>query len=247
VNQAVALYDAATTFVSYKNQLVVHTEWPNGKCIWAKATSPRETSTKSMDFSVFAKPTLKDLPKLTDASNDDGDVVIAPKRLQLVQFGASSQEGDHHRFGARETYSYTIQHDPSRSPFWLAKFWKQGNDFPRVRYTRYGEGPPWYGPGKYCMLELQGRRVKSISDAPSLAACFAAQRVPGFLSVDGPITTDASAKRAIEWFRRGNLQLVEEQMEQVPCGGLRRLAFQVGKGGSAVLDRIRAASTLNPS
>jgi hypothetical protein len=200
-----------------------------------------------MDFSIFAKPTFKDLPKLTDASNDDGEVVVAPKRSQLVQFGASSQEGDQHRFGARETYSYTMQSSPSRFPSWLAKFWEQRDDSPRVRYTRYGEGPPWYGPGKYCMLELQGRRVNSLAEAPPLAASFAAQRVPGFLSVDGPITTDVSAKRAIEWFRRGNLQLVEERMEEVPYGGLRRLAYQVGKGGSAILDRIRAASTLNLS
>jgi hypothetical protein len=246
MNQAVALYDAATTLVSHKNQLIVHTEWPNGKCVWAKATSPRETSTKSMDFSIFAKPTLKDLPELTDASANDGYVVVAPKRSQLVQIGAS-YKGDGHRFGARETYSYTMGDSPVQSPFWFAKFWQQRHDSPRVRYTRYGEGPPWYGPGKYCMLELQGRRVNSVTEAPPLAASFAAQRVPGFLSVDGPITTDASAKRAIEWFRRGNLQLVEEQMEQAPEGVLRRLAYQFGKEGFAILDRIRAASTLKPS
>ena len=97
------------------------------------------------------------------------------------------------------------------------------------------------------MLELQGRKVKSLSEAPPLATSLAAQRVPGFLSVDGPITTDASVQKAVEWFRRGNLQLVEDQLERIPDGGLRRLAHQVGKGGSALFERIRAASTLNPS
>ena len=27
-----------------------------------------------------------------------------------------------------------------------------------VRYTRYGEGPVWYGPNRFCMLELRGKR-----------------------------------------------------------------------------------------
>lgn len=250
MNQAVALYDTATTYVSHKNQLIVHTEWPKGNCIWAKAISPREVSSKSLDFSILARPTLKDLPDLSDESNGDDEVVIAPKRSQLVQFGASSQKAHNNRFGARETYSYTMEDSPSwlaRSPSWLARFWGVKNDVPRLRYTRYGEGPPWYGPGKYCMLELQGRRVNSLSEAPPLATSVAAQRVPGFLSVDGPITSDASVQRAVEWFHHGNLQLEDDQLEQVPDGGLRRLAYQVGKGGSALFERIRAASTLNPS
>ena len=250
MNQAVALYDTATTYVSCKNQLLVHSEWPNGQCIWAKAISPREISSKSLEFSILARPTLKDLPDFTDEYNGDDEVVTAPKRSQLVQFGSSSQKADKNRFGARETYSYTIEDYPSwlaRSPSWVARFLGVTKDAPRLRYTRYGEGPPWYGPGKYCMLELLGRRVDSLSEAPPLVTSLAAQHVPGFLSVHGPITSDASAQRAVEWFRRGNLQLEEDESEQVPDGGLWRLAYQVRIRGSALFERIRAASILNPS
>lgn len=28
-----------------------------------------------------------------------------------------------------------------------------------VKYTRYGEAPPWYAPGRMCTLELYGKRV----------------------------------------------------------------------------------------
>ncbi|KAL7564026.1 hypothetical protein ACA910_006938 [Epithemia clementina (nom. ined.)] len=35
-----------------------------------------------------------------------------------------------------------------------------------VRYTRYGEGPVWYGPNRFCMLELRGRRWPSHTPLP---------------------------------------------------------------------------------
>lgn len=56
-----------------------------------------------------------------------------------------------------------------------------------VRYTRYGECPPWYGPGRMCTLELVGRKVPSFSHAPPLAASIAAEKVPGFTTVNHPI------------------------------------------------------------
>lgn len=54
---------------------------------------------------------------------------------------------------------------------------------PAVKYTRYGECPPWYGPHQYCSLELVGRRVDSLQDAPSLAAKLASRTIPDFMSL----------------------------------------------------------------
>ena len=43
-----------------------------------------------------------------------------------------------------------------------------------VRYTRYGEAPPWYAPGRSCTLELQGKRINDDStNAPTLASWVA--------------------------------------------------------------------------
>ena len=250
-NQAVASYDTATTYVSRNKgrDLVLHTEWPNGKCLWGTATSPPEqVSSNSMDFTVYAKPSSKDLPDLSTHDNDENvETVVAPKRSQLVQFGASQQAAEQHKFGARETYSYTME---NTSQNWFSqRFGKNKDTACRVRYTRYGEGPPWYGPNKYCMLELQGRRVQSVDDAPPLAAGFAAERLPGFLAVHTPIEIDAAAERAVDWFRRGNLAMLDndEEQEQVPQGRLRGLAYPTKQKGGAVLQRIRAASTLAPA
>jgi len=63
-----------------------------------------------------------------------------------------------------------------------------------VHYTRYGEAPPFYAPGKMCTLELLGRRISSVTDAPPLAATLAATRVPGFMSVHTPISFEDDTK-----------------------------------------------------
>lgn len=269
-NQAVALYDSATTFVSRNSgqDLILHTEWPNGKCAWGSATSssqqtPREANknnNSSMDFSVFCKPSSMKVPDVTDSSQQQQDAVtVAPRRSQWIQFGASSQQQPNEsKFGARETYSYTLNELPVSGTNWLDRFFRRKTQDASllkqtVKYTRYGEGPPWYGPGKYCMLELTGRKVASVEEAPPLAATVAAQYVPGFLSVDTPISSDVSATRAVEWFQRGNLQLLEEDGVQgcdgsaeqaIPKGGIQKLAYNVKKQGGRAFSRIRAASTI---
>jgi hypothetical protein len=187
----------------------------------------------------------------------------APKRSQLIQFGTTSSKQQHPgstqttAFGVRETYSYSTCSENSfrnRPRDWLDRLLRTTPpEQVSMKYTRYGEGPPWYGAsGKYCMLELQGRKVASVEEAPPLAASIAAERVPGFLSVNTPILSDSSAQRAMEWFRQGHLQLSEENIEnqeqEIPNGGLgTRLAFQVKKTSAHVWKKVRAASTLEQS
>lgn len=53
-----------------------------------------------------------------------------------------------------------------------------------LRYTRYGEGPPWYGIGRTCALELWGRRIDSLDEAPNVVKALVMgeeRRVKGFL------------------------------------------------------------------
>lgn len=232
-NQAVAVYDTATTLSSRHDgkQLVLHTEFPNGKCYWASAESSDEPSeeaaSKSLDFTVYTKKRSTDLPELLDEPKN-GDVIVAPKRSRLIQFGASPKQ-EVGRFGARETYSYTLSKAPIEKRSW--KFWEKQIESPpncSVKYTRYGEGPPWYGPGKYCTLELKGRRLNSSDGVKPLAAAMAAQ-IPGFLSVDNRIETDGQAKQAVTRFRKqGLFQLdaepsVEDKLKERAMKALRKL------------------------
>lgn len=72
-----------------------------------------------------------------------------------------------------------------------------------VRYTRYGEAPPWYGPGRMCTLELVGRKVPSLAHAPPLVAGLAAEHVSGFASVDRPVRIAAAAAAIRTKMRHG--------------------------------------------
>lgn len=102
-HQAMALYDCATTFLGRRNgtELVVHTEFPNGKCYWSTATSGAKqalldsTSTSTMDFTVYTKKRRSDVPELSNTS--EAEMFVSPKRSRLIQFGAApkqEQEGD---------------------------------------------------------------------------------------------------------------------------------------------------------
>lgn len=49
-----------------------------------------------------------------------------------------------------------------------------------MQYTRYGEGPPFYAPGRMCMLELEGRPIDSLGDASPLLQQVIQQQTKGF-------------------------------------------------------------------
>jgi hypothetical protein len=114
-----------------------------------------------------------------------------------------------------------------------------------VRYTRYGECPPWYGVGKMCTLELVGHRVPSVRDAPPLAASLAAERVPGFLSVNTPLQSqdDETAAQAVQWFRGRDgslpLRITEDDSEPIIIDRRARLTAM----GKNIFERVQAATT----
>ena len=72
-----------------------------------------------------------------------------------LQFGSGGSRKN--ELGVRETYQFyntaaTATTGSTELP----------NNEVKVRYTRYGEAPVWYGPGRVCLLELVGTRI----DAP---------------------------------------------------------------------------------
>jgi hypothetical protein len=114
--------------------------------------------------------------------------IISPRRSRFIQFGkgdgssSSDSSGStiSRKYGSvRETYSYTFnnndvidKHSPKLDVFgWIQnkimgdrRHKVQSSTVPvpnecTVRYTRYGEAPPWYAPGRSCTLDLQGKRI----------------------------------------------------------------------------------------
>mmetsp|Transcript_5578 Transcript_5578/g.16057 ORF Transcript_5578/g.16057 Transcript_5578/m.16057 type:complete len:559 (-) Transcript_5578:421-2097(-) len=238
LDQAVAVYETATTFVSRtkrggrasddtaddrsedEDELLVHSERPNGQTMWGMAaqggsqrqragngSNNNNNNNNNMDFTVFAKLRNKHSPlyapdlvpdpdddKPRSKSNADGDVIVSPKRAALVQFGSSDKTMESkHKYGARETYSYrNIAPLPAAAvaPAGSQRRWSPLEWFRRipgeyakqfmgtarsstssstsVHYTRYGEGPPFYAPGRMCMLELRGRPIGDLDEATPL-------------------------------------------------------------------------------
>lgn len=260
--QSVAVYDTASTFVSRGGNLLsewfVHSEFPDAKCLWSRAQSKQQRDNdQSLEFTVYAraksnkKQQAPDLtaPVVVATTNNNGKAAIAsPGRSALIQFGQSSAEKQG-RFGARETYHYTTIEAPQLHPavHWFRKTFKKEleTDSCSVRYTRYGEGPPWYGPGRLCTLELTGKRISDSSNALPLAARIAAERVPGFLSVHAPVAeADELAARAVDWFRgKGSevLQVTPDFDETKPAAWMRRWQRKAG----SVAKRVQEASAIS--
>eukprot|EP01083_Nonionella_stella_P134888 410327_1 len=92
-----------------------------------------------------------------------------------------------------------------------------------------------------CALELWGRKVESVADAPPLAATLAATRIPGFLSVHTPIpfgppsigdVNGDNPKR-----KRRNAQVLEEKIvkEQMAADGAAIQAISWFRGREGIL------------
>ena len=131
--------------------------------------------------------TLSPTSCLPKTPSQNQTAVTSPPRSALFSMGPSQAEKL--STGARETYQYEWKASQSSLLLGSKKhqnrgsFWSRlpGKRAPRmkhavadsdqkesctVRYTRYGEGPVWYGPNRMCTLELKGKRV-SPSALPS--------------------------------------------------------------------------------
>jgi len=273
MDEAVSLYDTATTFISssscnrsengnindgnnndsMQSNMDVVVEWPNGRFIAANAKAVPTTSmngygqntqrNQKFCYSTYAKRRSSDddlrLPSVTvsigQGINKNSSTFI-PRR-KLIQFGKDDRSLEQSRYGALEGYSFDFT-DPEKDSRQIntvtsLRRWIRNklnsvivsdDDYHNqsehntesgdiVRYTRYGECPPWYGPSKMCSLEMVGRRVDSLLDAPPLAAQLASQ-VPGFASVATPVSIlssnandyKRSLKEAITWFKTDTLK-----------------------------------------
>lgn len=197
---------ATTDGNSNNNNWLMHTEWPNGRSIWSMARlrqpgpwngetrpttraapkptrfwlfRPRQTTTKdininnnneAIEFAVYSRPKAPskklhpdDIQQLLLQPASDAEASVAPRRAAWIQLGGTTSEQQNSKYGARETYSF---HPRTHT----------------VRYSRYGEAPVWYGPGRLCQLELTGRKWDTAAGTavPATVASVQQQYVPHF-------------------------------------------------------------------
>lgn len=239
VDQAATVFDTATTYIErgFGSEWLMQTEWPDGRALWTRTNvkSNEEVVTAgirrptSIEFTAYARPQPRwrqGLPDLTQPfRHRRTDVTASPKRSAIIEFG-SNADREAAKFGARETYQYSFD-----------------NYRCSVRYTRYGEAPVWYGPGRLCTLELTGRRVRDWNELPPLVARLATERVLGFRSVAARIGNDDQlASRAVESFRgRGaaKLQIAPED------DGMPAWVTNVARRTAALVGRVRSATSMS--
>lgn len=230
LEQTVALWDTATTYLSRGTEFYVHSEWPNGQHVWGMTTSTSNLK-KEREYTIFTKRRSPKsrlyLPDLTapPVSIKNETTVISPQRSALIQFGSSAMETQN-KFGARETYSLaSTAHKEMPKPWWQLRQDPFTPEPPRLKYTRYGEGPPFYAPGRMCMLEMQGRPIDSLQEASSLLQELVTERVENF-----PTATTRSHSF-------GSIRLIPDLfVPETRLGRYRQTAFKTW-------DRFRAATS----
>ena len=258
------------------------------RSVTASSTPLKLSDGNVLEFSAYARPQGRGRPRFPDltipvvqtkiskknrknqrkgssATEEATTTTVSPRRSALVQFGTGNGGGDalSSKFGARETYSYTLHGSGGNAQY------NAGKKGCSVRYTRYGEGPIWYGPGRLCTLELTGKRVTDVSELPPmLVSRLAMEKVLGFLSVNAPVARDdVLAARAVEWFRgKGSAYLqvaptsVDEQQQLLLLQQQQALARQrrflppmpspgwlqgVQDSSIGLWNRLRAATTIH--
>jgi hypothetical protein len=172
-------------------QWILQTEWPDGSIVQSVAdnmniirsssssSSSKPTSKRinGIQFTTYSRVSSKKSTATTKRIDDlfaenNNDKRVRPKsRTSLIKFG-SSPESEKGKFGSLESYSYTFNNNNNAYKDNDSKINIDTDEFtsesePSVRYTRYGEGPVWYGPGRMCLLELKGRLVYSSSSTLS--------------------------------------------------------------------------------
>jgi hypothetical protein len=224
----------------------LHTEYSDGRALWTTTNVQDDDLQKVLEFTVYARPQPLWKQRLdwkrwlgpaasASTTTTTSSSVLSPKRSALVQFGGSAgSDAVVGKFGARETYQYSTA-------------------FGRCscRYSRYGEGPAWYGPGRLCTLELTGRRVEAWGELPSQIAQLVHERVVGFLSVNAPVPQDdVLAARAVQVFRgKGAAQLQIAPVDRDDTSSSRGDSFLgLQRGWNRALsawDRVRSATSVS--
>jgi hypothetical protein len=168
-SESLAVYDTAITFISRGDEVVIFSErgCSDDKSNVMGIARPSSTQ-QGLEYTIHArKSNEEELPPPT--SNEE--TTVSPQRSRLIQFGKSEEIK---RFDAvREKYIYSLgskiepllSSDRGEGRFKWTKYRRNVPNSPEdtkqatIRYTRYGEAPPWYAPGRMCTLDLTGEMI----------------------------------------------------------------------------------------
>ncbi len=234
LEQAAAVYDTTTTFIQRPDgQVVVHSEWPaqvqnQTISVWGVATTQRNPQEGTLGFSVYCKRRSPKsplfLPDLTKQENQNptnsniSALVVSPKRSQWVQFGISNMESKE-RFGARETYSIILPESKTPAQNFIRLPWISRSippAKPTLQYTRYGEGPPFYAPGRMCMLELHATPITDLDQASPIVQHLLHTRVQGWNAPLGGLNLLPEEGHKTQWMQyKGKALAVWERARSV--------------------------------
>jgi hypothetical protein len=185
-SESVSVYDSAVTFVQRGNELLVFSESAGGEqvanqCAKSHVMGVAQPSFTGdgFEYTIYARKSSDNM-KLPPVQSID-EARISPQRSRFVQFGKSEETKGYD--AVRETYAYNLREDNingniqdekqnshmMKIPFRITnQYLKEDGGAKKtytVRYTRYGEAPPWYAPGRMCNLDLIGRKIDmSIAD-----------------------------------------------------------------------------------
>jgi hypothetical protein len=168
-SESLAVYDTAITFIPRGDDVIIFSErgGSNDKSNVMGIARPILTP-RGLEYTIHARKSNEvKLPPPTS----NKETTVSPQRSRLIQFGKSEETK---RFDAvREKYVYSLGNKIER----LSSSGRDEGRFNRlnrrrnvptsseetkqttVRYTRYGEAPPWYAPGRMCTLDLTGEMI----------------------------------------------------------------------------------------
>jgi len=159
---------------------------------------PTGIPTGNLEFTIHARPRRggQEEALRRHFAQQSRPAGLAPPRAALVSLGdggASTADAS----AAHETYRYS---------------------FPggRLSYSRYGEGPVWYGPHRMCRLELRGQHMADLQQLSPVVRELVRRMVTApSLDVDGLFPEEVQARQATQpaWVK--HVQVVQPYLKRL--------------------------------
>ena len=154
---------------STSNSLSSVIEWPSGRALTSKKGVLKRIPL-IFPLSVFMKQI-----EVTNFIKSDGNNASKKKKKHGIFSNSWISFSSESNSGGRSQEHYVFK-QVSLFPF--IPFTSSAT----VDYKRYGEGPPWFSPGRLCLIELKGTRHRSLKSVPKSIVSLVEQWAPEFLS-----------------------------------------------------------------
>lgn len=164
-SESAIIYDSAITFLSREDESIVVAKRLDGN--ESNVMGVVETSNDGFEYTINARrieegAEIVSLPKTSSK---------LPSRRRWIQIGKSQEIRKYNAVREKYVYSNNFLDEGSQQILnarnnlfsWITRRQKPSppstTRISTVRYTRYGEAPPWYAPGRMCTLDLLGTKL----------------------------------------------------------------------------------------